>query len=250
MITHSSLIQFLQWANRHLGTAASDRISCHPPLNADLAIFDIYGAILAGAQLHLVPPEISLVPHELADFLRQSELTQWLSAPSVLRRMAEFDVVGFNGFPSLKRLVWCREALAASTLAYWMKRLPGVTFTYLYGPTEATIASSCHTVRTCPSSADEEIPIGSAREGQELLVLDQALQPVATGQTGQLYIHGLGLSPGYWKDPQQTKAAFITDEQSGRRLFKTGDLARISTDSLAYLVGSQVPGGVAYRKVG
>lgn len=56
--------------------------------------------------------------------------------------MAKFDVVQFQDFPSLKRLLWCGEVLPTPTLIYWMKRLPHVSFTNLYGPTETTIASS------------------------------------------------------------------------------------------------------------
>jgi non-ribosomal peptide synthetase component F len=78
-ITHSNVAHFLEWALQYFGTSASDRISCHPPLHFDLSTFDVYGTLLAGAQLHLVPPEISLLPHKLGEFIRRSELTQWFS---------------------------------------------------------------------------------------------------------------------------------------------------------------------------
>jgi amino acid adenylation domain-containing protein len=235
MITHSSVAHFLSWAVRYFGTNCSDRISCHPPLHFDLSTFDIYGTFLAGAELHLVPPEYSLLPHKLAEFIRRAELTQWFSVPSVLRYMAQFDVVRPHDFPSLKRLLWCGEAIPTPTLIHWMGRLPHVTFTNLYGPTEATIASSYYTLPACPEHDQAEIPVGTACDGEELLVLEDSLGALPAGETGDLYIRGVGLSPGYWGDPQKTAAAFLEGPQG--RLYKTGDLARVGPDGLVYLLG-------------
>jgi len=229
-------MHFLNWAIGYFGTTASDRISCHPPLHFDLSTFDIWGTFLAGAQLHLVPHEVSLLPHKVAEFMRRSELTQWFSVPSALKYMAQFDVVRMNDFPALRRLLWCGEALPTPTLIYWMKRLPDVTFTNLYGPTETTIASSYYTVPSCPENDTVEIPIGMGCDGEELMVLDESMQPAAVGVSGDLYISGVGMSPGYWKDPEKTKSVFLDDPQRGR-IYKTGDLARMGEDGLVYLLG-------------
>jgi amino acid adenylation domain-containing protein len=235
VITHRSVVRFLSWAAGYFGTKPTDRISCHPPLHFDLSTFDIYGTFLAGAELDLVPPEVSLLPRNLADFIRERELTQWFSVPSALKYMAQFDVVKQGDFPSLERLLWCGEALPTPTLIYWMRRLPHVTFTNLYGPTETTIASSYYTVPSCPASEKEEIPVGRACDGEELLVLDESLAPVGAGEIGDLYIRGVGLSPGYWRDPEKTASVFL--EANGGRMYKTGDLARVGDDGLVYLLG-------------
>jgi amino acid adenylation domain-containing protein len=235
VITHSNVMHFLSWANRYFQTDATDRISCHPPLHFDLSTFDIWGTFRVGAQLHLVPQEISFLPHKTAVFIRRSELTQWFSVPSALAYMARFDVIRFNDFPSLKRLLWCGETMPTPTLIYWMKRLPRVAFTNLYGPTETTIASSHYTVPSCPKKENSAIPIGAACQGEELFVLDESLQPVAVGEVGDLYIAGNGLSPGYWRDPEKTKSAFLAAERG--RIYKTGDLARIGEGGLLYLLG-------------
>lgn len=238
-ITHSNVRHFVDWAVKHFGHSSSDRISGHPPLHFDLSTFDIYGTFAAGAQLHLVPPEVSLLPHKVADFMRTSELTQWFSVPSLLSYMAKFDVVNWNDFPSLRRLLWCGETFPAPALIYWMKRLPHVSFTNLYGPTEATIASSYYQLPECPKSEESAIPIGTACEGEELFVLDTNLKRVPPKQIADLYIRGAGLSPGYWNDPEKTKAAFLPNPFSDTpdRIYKTGDLASIGEDGLVYLHG-------------
>lgn len=240
VITHESVQHFIQWAVSYFDTAETDRISGHPPLHFDLSTFDIFGTFAAGAELHLVPPEISLLPHKLAELIRSSELTQWFSVPSVLNYMAKYDVVRQGDFPSLRRLLWCGEVFPTPPLIYWMERLPHVTFTNLYGPTETTIASSYYTLPACPSSEDEVIPIGQACTGEELLVLDEAMQPVPAGEVGDLYIGGVGLSPGYWRDEEMTQRAFVPEPGGagpGDRLYRTGDLATVGTDGLVRFLG-------------
>jgi amino acid adenylation domain-containing protein len=238
VITHANVIRFVEWATRYFGMDSSDRVSGHPPLHFDLATFDIFGAFSVGAQLHLVPPDLVPMPNEIADFIRASELTQWFSVPSVLHYMAKFDVVKFHDFPSLKRLLWCGEVFPTPALIYWMKRLPKITFTNLYGPTEATIASSYYTIPSCPVGDTAPIPIGTACDGEQLLVLDEHLQPTSQGTVGDLYIRGVGLSPGYWRDPEKTAQAFLPyGNNGGGPVYKTGDLAQIGPDGLVYFVG-------------
>jgi amino acid adenylation domain-containing protein len=240
VITHANVLHFIEWATRYFGIGPSDRISGHPPLHFDLSMFDLFGAFAAGAQLHLVPPELNLLPNRLADFIRRSELSQWFSVPSVLNYMAKFDVLRTPDFPALTRVLWCGEVFPTASLVYWMRRLPHVTFTNLYGPTETTIASSYYTLPGCPEDETAAIPIGTACPGEELLVLDARLEPVPAGGAGELYIRGAGLSPGYFRDPEKTRAAFVPDPRgagASDRLYRTGDLARRGEDGLVYFLG-------------
>jgi acyl-coenzyme A synthetase/AMP-(fatty) acid ligase len=117
-----------------------------------------------------------------------------------------------------------------------MERLPDVQFTNLYGPTEATIASGYYTVPSIPHE-NEPIPIGRPCEGESLLVLDETLRPVPQNTIGGLYIGGVGLSPGYWKDEEKTRRAFLDGPNGSGRIYKTGDLGKVGPDGLIYFVG-------------
>ncbi len=240
VITHANVIHFIRWAGVYFKMSSEDRNSGHPPLHFDLSTFDIFGTVAAGAEIHLMTPETSLLPHKLADFIREKELTQWFSVPWVLQQMAKFDVVRQNDFPALKRLLWCGEKFPTPALMYWMKRLPHVTFDNLYGPTEATIASSYYRVARCLEDETAEVPIGLPCKGELMLVLDEQLRPVRPGELGDLYIGGVGLSPGYWNDPERTREVFRPNPYSSNpsdRIYNTGDLARIGEDGLVYLIG-------------
>jgi amino acid adenylation domain-containing protein len=238
VITHANVIRFVEWATRYFEMDGADRVSAHPPLHFDLSFFDIFGTFAVGAELHLIPPELTLMPNKLADLIRSAGLTQWFSVPSVLTYMARLDAVRQDDFPAMKRLLWCGEVLPTPTLIHWMRRLPHVRFTNLYGPTEAMIASSYYTVPACPDDPGAALPIGEPCEGEELLVLDDARCPVPNGTVGDLYIGGVGLSPGYWRDPERTSAAFLPHPSCpSARIYKTGDLATVGADGLVYFLG-------------
>jgi amino acid adenylation domain-containing protein len=239
VITHANVSAFVRWAVDYFGIRPRDRISGHPPLHFDLSTFDIYGSFRAGAELHLVPPA-TLLPRQLADLIAGSSLTQWFAVPSTLSYMASHGGLPEEGFPSLERVLWCGEVLAPRVLAQWMRAVGQARFTNLYGPTEATIASSYYTVDEAPEDEAEPIPIGRGCTGEELLVLEADLTPVPDAEPGELYIGGAGLSPGYWRDPARTSAAFPPDPRpghSGERLYRTGDLARRGADGELHFLG-------------
>src|SRR6185295_8000151 len=100
-------------------------------------------------------------------FIRDAELTQWFSVPSVLNLMAQFDAIKQDDFPLLKRVIFAGEPTPTPTLIYWMRRLPHVRFTNMYGPTETTISSSYYTLQSCPSDPRQAIPIGKACDGED-----------------------------------------------------------------------------------
>jgi len=237
ILTHANLIHCVEWVTRHFGMAADDRVSCHSPLHADLSVLDIFSAAAVGAELHLVPGMVSVLPNSLAEFIRVSAITQWCSVPSVLSYMAQFDQLKSGGFPALKRVLWT-GVLPTETLTHWMTRLPHVRFTNLYGATETSIVTGAYTVPECPVDATDSIPIGIVCTGKDLLVLSPTMEPVPQGEIGDLYICGAGVSRGYWGDIAQTNLSFVRHPQRpNERLYKTGDLARVDANGVTRIVG-------------
>jgi amino acid adenylation domain-containing protein len=234
-ITHAMVSAFVDWAVDHFGTAAGERISGHPPLHFDLSTFDIFATLRAGAELHLVPATANLAPKALADFIRDSELTQWFSVPSTLAFMVRSGVVAENDFPTLERVLFCGEPMPTPVLADWMRRVPQARYTNLYGPTETTIASSYYDVPEVPADETESLPIGLPCRGEKLVVLDEERRPLPAGEIGQVFIGGVALSPGYWRDEEKTDAAFMSID--GERLYATGDLGWVDDQGLLRYIG-------------
>jgi amino acid adenylation domain-containing protein len=235
VIDHANVIAFVEWGISYFGMGQQDRVSGHSPFAFDLSTFDIYGALASGAELHLVPPELNLLPTKIVQFIRESGLTQWFSVPSLLTYIASLDGVQEGDLPELKRLIWCGEVFPTASLIHWMQKLPDVAFTNLYGPTEATIASSYYTLPSMPADPTASVPIGVPCAGEQLLVLDDDLSEVPDGEVGDLYIAGVGLSPGYWRNAEATSAAFR--DRDGLRIYRTGDLATRDGAGLVYFHG-------------
>lgn len=244
-ITHRSASVFIEWVVDYFELGPDDRMTGHTALTFDLSTFDIYAPFAAGAQLHLVPKQVRMLPHKVAPFIRERELTMWFSVPSQLAYVSQFDALEGENLPSLRHVVWCGDVLPTASLLYWKRRLPGVAFTNLYGPTETTVASSYYRI---PDEFDDplaDIPIGTGCAGEELLVLDDQLQAVREGEVGDIYIRGVGLSPGYWGDPERTRLAFIPDPEGtrgpsaerGGRLYRTGDRGRVGQNGAVHFVG-------------
>jgi amino acid adenylation domain-containing protein len=233
VVRHRNVIAFVEWAREYFGIEAGERLSGHFPFHFDLSTFDIFGALASGAELHLVPTELNLSPPRLVAFIRASRVNQWFSVPSSMNLVAKFDALERNSLPDVRRVMWCGEVLPTPTLIYWMDRVPGATFTNLYGPTETTIASSFHRVETRPADPREAIPIGQAIPGEVLHVLDESMRPVPPGEIGELFIGGAGVTAGYWRDEERTRASFVRNGS----LYRTGDIARVDDDGIAYFLG-------------
>lgn len=239
VVTHASVSRFVEWAVAYFGIAPGERLSALPPLHFDLSTFDLYGAIRAGAELHL-PPVSPILPGQLARYIAHAELHQLFCVPSALTYVLAHGALPEAGFSSLHRILWCGEVLPTPVLIEWMRRHPRAVFTNLYGPTETTIASTYHTVAAMPPDPHEPVPIGIACDGEEVLVLDDALEPVLTGEVGELCVAGAGVSPGYWRAPELTARAFVADPRpghEGERIYRTGDYGRRDTAGVLHFLG-------------
>jgi amino acid adenylation domain-containing protein len=238
VITHANVVHFVRWANHYFNVGRTDRHSAHSPLTFDLSILDLIGTWAAGACVVPVAPELDAFPTRLVEFMRNTSLTQWCSVPWTMTYLAQCDALEPKDLPSLKRVLWSGDVMPSRTLRYWMDRLPHVRFTSLYGATETTIASSFFTAREVPPEGT--VPIGEACPGEELLVLDASLNKTPPGEVGEVCVRGLGLSPGYWREPDATAAMFPTHPRPGDphdRIFRTRDLGFQADNGLFHLSG-------------
>lgn len=235
-ISHRSVRAFIDWAVDYFELGPNDRLSGHTALTFDLSTFDIYASLAAGAELHQLSERSLLDPHEVPHFVEKRGLTLWFSVPSQLAYVGRFDALEGHSLDTLRHVAWCGDVLSPLSLAYWRERVPRAAYTNLYGPTEATVASSYYRV---PDDHDpgEDVPIGIACPGEELLVLDDELRPVGEGEVGEICIRGVGLSPGYWRDPERSGQVFLDGADGSSRLYRTGDRGRRDRDGVVTFLG-------------
>src|SRR5262249_33922245 len=113
---------------------------------------------------------------------------------------------------------------------------PRARLVSLGGATEAAIWSILHPIEAADARR-ASIPYGRPMRTQRVQVLDDDLRPRPTGAVGGLFIGGLGLARGYWRDEERTAAAFFAHPETGERLYRTGDLGRLMEDGSIEILG-------------
>ncbi|HKH43956.1 MAG TPA: amino acid adenylation domain-containing protein, partial [Thermoanaerobaculia bacterium] len=200
-----------------------DRMGLVSNISFDAATWEIWGALLNGAALVVIPREVVLSASELAAAVREQEVTALFLTAALFTRMAREAPDAFAGVRDL--LFGGDVADPAAARAVLASQPPG-RLVNGYGPTESTTFASWHLFREVPAGAIS-LPIGSPLANTSLYVLDRRLAAVPPGAAGELFIGGDGLAWGYWNRPELTAERFVPHPwEAGGRLYRTGDLVR------------------------
>jgi amino acid adenylation domain-containing protein len=206
------------------------------PISFDAAAFEVWGSLLHGGKCVLFPRKVPSA-EELGAVLKKHRVdTLWLTA-------ALFNTViheAPQALSEVKQLLIGGEALSVRHVKKGLAELPNTKIINGYGPTESTTFTCCYPI-PCPLEDNlSSIPIGKPIGNTQVYILDPHLNPVPTGVVGELHIGGAGLARGYRNRPELTAEKFIAhpfSEQSGARLYKTGDLARYLADGNIEFLG-------------
>ncbi|MEH1944161.1 MAG: amino acid adenylation domain-containing protein [Nostoc sp.] len=213
----------------------SDKIAQASNASFDAATFEIWGALLNGAQLMGISKDVTLSPHEFALQLREKGINILFLTTALFQQIAR-DVP--QVFATLKYLLFGGEAVDTRWIKKIIKHGAPKHLIHVYGPTENTTFSSYYYVQELPSATSS--PIGRPITNTQIYILDTCLQPVPVGVTGELYIGGEGLAREYLNRPELTTKHFIPHPFSNNpktRLYKTGDLARYLPDGNIEFLG-------------
>ncbi|HTY28429.1 MAG TPA: amino acid adenylation domain-containing protein, partial [Mycobacterium sp.] len=191
----------------------------------DFSVWEIWGALLHGGRLVVVPESVARSPDDFHALLVREQVTVLTQTPSAVRALSP------EGLESAA-LVIGAEACPAEMVDRWA---PGRVMVNVYGPTETTMWVS----KSAPLAAGSGAPpIGAPIPSAALFVLDEWLRPVAAGVVGELYIAGRGVGVGYWRRPGLSASRFMACPfgKPGTRMYRTGDLVRWRPDGqLQYL---------------
>ncbi|MBE9120010.1 amino acid adenylation domain-containing protein [Tychonema sp. LEGE 07199] len=234
-VTHKAVNRLVLNTN-YIKIEPGDKIAQASNASFDAATFEIWGALLNGAQLVGISTNITLSPHDLALELRQQQITILFLTTALFQQIARILPQAFN---SLRCLLFGGETADIRWGKKVLKQNPTTQLIHVYGPTENTTFSAYYCVQDVPETATS-IPIGRPIANTQIYLLDADLQPVAIGVAGQLYLGGDGLARGYLNRPDLTAAAFIPhpfSNKSGSSLYNTGDLGRYLTDGNIEFLG-------------
>ncbi|WP_109752317.1 non-ribosomal peptide synthase/polyketide synthase, partial [Mycolicibacterium fortuitum] len=194
----------------------------------DVSVWEIFGALLHGARLLVVPEQVAESPDAFHELLVTEHVTVLSQTPSAA------GMISPQGLESTA-LVVAGEACPPELVKRWAS---GRVMINAYGPTEATVYASV----SAPLAPGPEVPIGKPVAGGALFILDSWLRPVPPGVVGELYIAGRGVGVGYWRRAGLTSSRFVACPftvagAAGQRMYRTGDLARWGDDGQVHYLG-------------
>ncbi|MHC5778966.1 non-ribosomal peptide synthetase [Nostoc sp.] len=219
----------------YIKLSASDKIAQASNTSFDAATFEIWGALLNGAQLVGISKDVTLSPHELALQLREKGINILFLTTALFKQIAR-DVP--QAFATLKYLLFGGETVDPRWIKKILQSGAPQHLIHVYGPTENTTFSSYYCVKELPLATS--LPIGIPITNTQIYILDAHFQLVPIGVTGELYMGGEGLAREYLNCTELTAKNFITHSFSKKpkaRLYKTGDLARYLPDGNIEFLG-------------
>lgn len=236
MVAHRNVVAFLDAMIERYRPTPEDRFSHTFDLTFDLSVFDLFMAWWSGACVCCPTAAQKAFPGK---YVAASGVTIWFSVPSTAVLMNKLRMLKEGAYPSLRYALFCGEALPVEITQQFARAAPGAIVENLYGPTELTIA--CTLYRWDPERSPREselgvVPIGEPYPGMDVKIVDEHLRDVAPGESGELLMSGPQLTPGYFRDEERTKAAFVVPPGSDRVYYRTGDrVRRAAGGPLVYL---------------
>jgi amino acid adenylation domain-containing protein len=229
--THASALAFVEWAVDEYRLSTEDRLSNHSSHHTCFATFDYYAAARAGATTVILTPAAMLMPASLAQLVERERITVWYSVPTALVQLLLRGNLDERNLDALRWVLFAGESFPEKHLRRLMEQLPGTRFSHVYGSTEVNVCTFFH----LPSLGEvaTPLPIGRACSNAAALVVDDTLEPVADGETGELLICGATVMSGYWGDPDRNRQALVRRlAPSGleETYFRTGDRVRTLDD--------------------
>ncbi len=240
-VTHANLVRLFT-GERPFPIAATDVVFSSFSYAFDASVLEIFGTLLNGARLVVVPQHVARSPHDLLDLLVRERVTIMYQSPSAFRGLVALAATGDRRFDqlALRTVGFGGEKLEAADLRNWTARvgLDRVALVNEYGITETTIASTFHPVRE-PDLAGGTVPIGRPVGGQRVLLRDDAGEPVPLGVVGEICIAGGTVARHYIGRPALTAERFVPDPDGppGARLYRSGDLGRRRPDGELEIIG-------------
>ncbi len=223
-----SLFNYMHWYVGDHGIGRGSRILPATSHAFDMAQTNFWAAMVYGACLHVLPDRERRAPHKAAAYLHAHDIAFIKTTPSFLHVLAELDGADCRRFPALRGVVLGGEKIRVDDVRRFLAANPDVLLIDEYGPTEITNACTGRHISAANLADYLAAPdIGGPAPNTRIYLLDSALNPVAPGVIGEIYVGGVGVARGYLKRPRLSAERFVPDPWGdGARLYRTGDLAR------------------------
>ena len=235
MVSHRSAANVVADCNARFGVGPADRFIGVSAFNFDLSVYDVFGALSAGAALVLPDAGRAADPEHLVDLCEAFGVTIWNSVPALAGLMAEQAAAGGARLAALRLVMMSGDRIPPALPGALRRVKQDLTLMSLGGPTETTIWNISHPIGAAERTA--AIPYGRPNANNRAYILDADGLDTPDWVTGEICAAGTGLARGYWADEARTAERFRSDERLGERLYRTGDLGRYLPDGNIDIAG-------------
>ena len=232
-VTHANVIRLFTATEHWFHFNQRDVFTLFHSFAFDFSVWEIWGALLYGGRLVIVPYWVSRSPETFHNLLRAERVTVLNQTPSAFRQLVRVDERAED--LDLRLVIFGGEALELQSLRPWFNRHDHAAcrLVNMYGITETTVHVTYRPIT--PADLEDCVgtsPIGRAIPDLKLYALDENMQPVPPGAVGEAYVGGEGLARGYLGRPGLTAERFVPDPfatRPGGRLYRSGDLVRLKS---------------------
>ncbi|MDE5080825.1 MAG: amino acid adenylation domain-containing protein, partial [Trichodesmium sp. St18_bin1] len=239
LVTHQNVARLFSSTQTYFSFSSEDVWTLFHSYAFDFAVWEMWGALLHGGSLVVVPYWVSRSPVEFLTLLSQARVTVLNQTPSAFRQLLQEEAQQQSPQSlNLRLVIFGGEALELSSLRPWFERhgdeVPQLV--NMYGITETTVHVTYQPLRMAVLEGNGVI--GRPLPDLQMYILDQRQQPVPIGVRGEMYIGGAGVTGGYLNRSELSAERFIINpfREDGSLLYKSGDLARYLPDgNIEYL---------------
>ncbi|MEX5511782.1 amino acid adenylation domain-containing protein [Pseudomonas paralactis] len=237
MIEHRQVARLFSATQHWFGFNRHDVWALFHSFAFDFSVWEIWGALMHGGQLLIVPQLVSRSPDECYTLLCEAQVSILNQTPSAFRQLIAAQSHSTQAH-SLRQVVFGGEALEPAMLKPWYARAvnAGTQLVNMYGITETTVHVTYRALEAADAHLIGVSPIGVRIPDLQVYVLDEHREPLPCGVVGELYVGGAGVARGYLNREALNAERFLADPATGLRMYKTGDLGRLLADgSVEYL---------------
>jgi amino acid adenylation domain-containing protein len=238
--SHRAVLSFIRGLTGHFQLPPTARVATFSPMSFDLSIVDIGLALGSGGTLVQVPRTLVHHPRRLLRHLADHQVSQVSAVPSIWRPLLATAGPDTEVPACVRGIHFTGEYFPGAEVRRLADLFSGVRLTHGYGQSEAIECSFRDLPRPIPADW-EDMPIGRAHEGAELILIGESGEEVTKpGGTGELYLRGTTLFSGYWGDPAATHAALVPDPSRPRSpepVLRTGDMACLTSSGEFIFLG-------------
>ena len=238
-ISRKGVIDYAKWLVAEFDFNEKTIMANQAPFYFDNSVFEIYGCLLSGGKMILIPDVLMMFPLKLPEFLQVNHINTIFWVPTVMINVANSGSLSQYKLPELKTVAFCGEIMPNKQLNIWRKENPDCSYTNLYGPTEITDVCAYYKVDREFDDLDP-LPIGKACRNKRIIILNEANKIAKTGENGEICVIGSGVGLGYWGEKEKTTEVFIQNPINpyfNETIYKTGDLGYINQEGLIMILG-------------